>query len=562
MLAFVLSLVPLEFAAAMKQEEPGQETVWDQIMAAQAAHELRSGAEYMDGKQYDRATREFAKAVIARPNEPMAHMMLGAAYYWSGQVDQAAAEFRETLRLDPKNAQGHLLMGIVYAWKGDAKSAYTEFLDATKYAPERPDAQMDLGSIEETLGMMDSALDHLRKASSLDPESPIYHYQLGMLYRHLGRDADAVESMKTALKKDPDFEDALLEMAAAWERQGDTKQAEDMFRKAVRLKSRDAVARLRLGREYLINGNPVKAREIFQDAFHLTPDTGSGLALSASFGGKPKEPNSPSPSSPPKESTEPKDPMDMLARNLERIPLDQDAKLSVEMVFLQRPKLVRAKNQEPSELKRALEQAGKPPASAPMGIRRNFILPASSGPERDTQIQKIIAELREAAKQASPDSDVRLAMNLNYIPKTASSSTSGGGAGANAQNTPKASFNPHDVGNDMGLWVMGTGWIALVEEVLPLAGEQPNHPNNADWWLSDGLAYATVGNGAQALEAFSRALSLNPRDELALLGSGVAFVEVGEEKAAIAAYRQVLEFYPKDRAAQEGLKWLLKGPAK
>src|SRR5208282_1818438 len=149
-------------AAAMQQDDPGQETVWDQIQAAQAVRELRSGAEYMEGKQYDRATREFAKAVIARPNDPIAHMMLGAAYYWAGQVEQAASEFRETLRLDPKNAQGHLLMGIVQAWKGDTKSAYTEFLDAEKYAPDRPDVQMDLGSVEATMGLYDSALDHLR----------------------------------------------------------------------------------------------------------------------------------------------------------------------------------------------------------------------------------------------------------------------------------------------------------------------------------------------------------------------------------------------------------------
>ena len=78
----------------------------------------------------------------------------------------------------------------------------------------------------------------------------------------------------------------------------------------------------------------------------------------------------------------------------------------------------------------------------------------------------------------------------------------------------------------------------------------------------DAAALATLGNGVQALAAFDRALSLDPKDELALLGRGVAFVEIGEEGQAIAAYRKALEIYPKNRAAQEGLKWLLKAPAK
>jgi Flp pilus assembly protein TadD len=558
----ILSLWTPTFA--IEQKESGQETVWDQIMAAQAVRQMRSGAESMQEKDYDRATREFAKAVIAQPNDPTAHMMLGAAYYWTGKVDLAESEFRETLRLDPKNAQGHLLMGIVRAWKGDAKASYPEFVDAVNYAPDRPDAAMDLGSIEEALGMNESALDHLRKAVQLQPQDAIYHYQLGMMYRHLGRDEDAEASMRSALKINPDFEDALLEMAAALERQGKTQEAQSMFYKAVRLKSRDAVARLRLGRVYLVNGRPDLMRDVFRDAFHLTPDTGSGLALSAAFGGKPQDSKTTSPTSNPQDSVEPKDPMEMLARNLQRIPLDQDAKLTVEMVFLQRPKLEPKKPEEGgSELKRALAQAGKPQATAatPMGVRREFILPASSGPQREAQIQKLIAELRETAKQAPQNSDVRLAMNLNYLPKS-SGRKSPSGATTTAQGTPKASYNPHDVGNDMGLWVMGTGWVPLVQEVLPLSGEQPSHPDSADWWVTDGLGYATIGNGALALTAFNRALALDPKDELALLGRAVAYVEVGDEAQAIDTYRQVLEINPKSRSAQEGLKWLLKAPAK
>src|SRR5262249_42313057 len=136
---------------------------------------------------------------------------------------------------------------------------------------------------------------------------------------------------------------------------------------------------------------------------------------------------------------EPKDPLDLLERNLERVPLDQDAKLAVEMVFIQRPRLVRAKNDEaPSALKRALEEAGRPPAKAPMGVHREFTLRAGSAGERQAQIQRVLADLREAKSHAPADSDARLAMNLNYLPKSASGSQGAGSAGrSDAQNPPK-----------------------------------------------------------------------------------------------------------------------------
>jgi len=545
---------------AAKTAEPGQETVWDEIMRAQSVREMRSGAEQMDGKQYDRAAKEFAKAVLARPDDPSPHLMLGAAYYWNNQVDSAEAEFREALRLDPKNAQGHLLMGIVHAYKGDVQSAYKSFLDAEKYGSPRSDVEMNLGSTEETLALYPQALDHLRKAAGLDPEHPLYRFQLGLLYKRLGRDADASQSFKEALNLYPDFEDALLEMGAAEERQGRAREAQSLFAKAVSLKPLDSVARLRLGRSLLLLGKDDRAREVLRDAFHVTPDkSGGGLALSASFGGRPAaSSNDEHPSAPPSDSSKaPNDPLDMVARNLERIPLDQDATLNVRMAFIPRSKLERAAPEEGASLKKALEEAGKPAKPTAIGVEREYKFRASDGALREEQIQKAIADLKEAMKNAPPDAEVRLGMQLNYVPR------SGGAARARAdsENAPKVSYQPRQVGNDLGLWVVGTGWMALVEEVLPEPQEPPRHPGGALWWVADGLGYATLGDGPRALAAFDKALELDPKEETALLGRAVGFVETGREAEAVEAYRRLLALYPKDKIARDGLAWLLRSPS-
>lgn len=545
--------------------EPGQETIWDEIMASQANRGLRLGSRYMDLKEYDIAEKEFLRAVMANPKDPVAHMMLGAAYYWTGKVDLALSEYKTSLELDPKNAQAMMLTGIALAWKGDTQGSYEAFKRAADLDPSRADIQMNLGSIEETLSMVPEAMGHFRKAVALDPKHPLYHFQLGMLYRRLGRDADAIESMRQALKLYGTFEDALLELGAADERRGDRKAAIHSFRKAVDLKSRDSVARFRLGRLYLLTGDRARAREVFAEAFHLTPEgDGAGLQLSVSFSGGKK--NAPAPAAPSAAAaTDParqsNDPLDVFARNLERVPLEQGAVMQVDVAFVPKPKLVKTASSEvPSSLKRALEKAaGADGHSSAKVVRREFPLPAANKEIRSAQIKKVLDDLRETMKDAPPDADVRLGMNLTFTRLAEASPGGKGGAGrAESDGSSKVSYQPRQVGNDMGLWVIGTGWMALVEEVLPEAGDVASQPEDSDWWVSTGLGYAAVGEGQKSLAAFDKACGLDPKNELAFLGRGVASVMTGYDSIAVAAYEEVLKINPQNRPAREGLKWLLR----
>ncbi|MBI5210427.1 MAG: tetratricopeptide repeat protein [Elusimicrobia bacterium] len=564
----LLAVVP---AALAGRTEPGQETIWDQILASQASRGMRVGSRYMDLQQYDLAESEFARAVAASPNDPTARLLLGAAYYWRGNVDGAIVEYRKAIGLDGNNAQAWMLLGIAMAWKGEAAAALEAFTKAGQFDPKRADIQMNLGSIEETMGRNIEALGHFRKAVALEPSHPLYHFQLGMLYRRLGRDGDAIESMEDALRLYTHYEDALLELGAAQERLGQTKAAVQSFRRAVALKSRDAVARFRLGRLHLLTGDKTLARDAFVDAFHLTPEgEGSGLQLSVSFaggkknaassGGGGKGAASPGPgeggSRQPAEAPagEADTPLGIFQRNLQRIPLERSAFLHVDAAFLPKPKLEKVENAESrAGLKAALEKGMRRPsdrASAKV-VRREYDLPAASQEAREKQIEKILNDLAGVLGNAPEDTEVRLGMNLTFKRMADVSSDR-----SDSTSQAKVSFQPRQVGNDMGLWVIGTGWMTLVEEVLPEPGDRPEHPDDPDWWVAAGLGYATVGDGQRAMAAFESALRLNGSHEVALLGRGVAAVMTGDEARATADYRRVLQLNPKNRPAAEGLKWL------
>ncbi|MDD5304199.1 MAG: non-canonical purine NTP pyrophosphatase [Elusimicrobia bacterium] len=544
--------------------EPGQETIWDQIMAAQAMRGMRQGHQYIEEKKYDLALQEMRRAVAADPKNPVGYMLLGVAQYWNGQVDESIASYDTAINLDPTSAQAYLLLGISYAWKGDAPESEKAFRRATELEPTRADAQMNLGSIREARGDVPEALALFRKAVDLDKKNPLYRFQLGQLYRKLGRDADAAEQLREAVKLEPEYEDAMLELGCAEERLKEDKGAIATLKRAVSIKPGDSVARMRLARLQLKAGDHGKARATLADAFHLTPENGgAGLQLSVSYAGgkraaKPGElPEDPKAKEPEAAALPETDPLAVFERNLRRVPLDQGALMKVDAVFLPRPKLVRDAPGEGGSLKKALARAhdGAPGAEgSPQAVRRDYALkPGDAGP-RDEQVKKIMEDLRRTMREAPADTDARLGMNLTFTRPVPA------GRG-DAESPAKVSYQPRQVGNDMGLWVIGTGWMALVAEVLPESGEKPDHPDDADWWTATGLAYAAVGEGQRADSAFRRATELDGGSVPAWLGRGVSSVMIGDETGAVAALRKALEISPKNRAAADGLKWLLRPAA-
>lgn len=554
-LAALLLLAAAPVRAA--KTEPGQDTVWDQIMASQAQRELRQGHEYLQAKQYGKALDEIKRAVAQNPKEPLGRLLLGVAQYWNGLVDDSISSYRTAIALDPDNAEGHLLLGISYAWKDDAASAEAEFRRAAELDPARADAQMNWGSIRESRGDYPGALELFRKAVDLDKKNPLYRFQLGSLYRKLGRDADAVAEFKEAVRLSPDYEDALLELGCAQERLKADADALATLKKAVDLKPGDAVARLRLARLLLASGQTKKARAALAGAFRLTPEEGGpGLQLSVSFAGGKKPAPAGGAAGPGRPDAapepEPADQLSLFERNLRRVPLEQAAVMNVDAVFLPRPKLVKNGPAEGSSLRKALAQAAAGGAdSAPKAVRREYTLTASGAAERDAQIKKVMDDLRRVMRDAPPDADTRLGMNLTFTHPV-----DAGRADADPAHPPKVSFEPRRVGNDMGLWVMGTGWMALAAEILPEPGEAPPHAGDADWWTALGLGYATVGESQRAMEAFQNATRLDAGSPTAWLGRAVAAVLDGDENGAASDLKRVLALEPKNKAAADGLKWL------
>jgi tetratricopeptide (TPR) repeat protein len=500
----------------------GQATVWDRIMAEQSAVNLRRGYALMSEENYPAAADEFFKASQKNPQDPWPRLFYGSALYWLGAPDKALDEFEEALRLDPRNSMALQLRGIVRARAGQYGDALLDFLASERLDPSRADVKMNAGSVFQALGNPAKALDYFRAAAALDPANPLYRYQLGMFYSRLGRYDQAAAQLEKAVSIFPAYEDAVLELAVLRERDGALPEAIKLYRKALALKPGDSVARFRLGWALRKAGRAGEIKKILENAFLLAPaNEKGGISMDLAYAGGPAPAGAGPQSSP-------------LFSALKKIPPDQEARVVLEMLETPKAALPAA---APGEKPQGQFGAAfrKPKVSY---TKREYFLPASTPEEREKRAGAVAVEAEKLLKGISPSNDARLNFNIETgRPKPA--------AGAKA----KALYKPRDVGNDMGLWVMGDNWLDNAAEALEEMESAPE-PDEPGLKLLRGLGYLLLGEHSLALEQFSGG---GPQ---AALGRSAALVEAGAEEKALAECLEALRLEPGNKIALANRAWL------
>ncbi len=514
---------------------PGYGTVWDRIMAEQSLMNLRKGYMLMEAEKYPEAANEFLKAIARTPSEPYARILYGSSLYWLGEPDKAMTEFNTAAELDQGNAVAYQLMGIVYARKGEFQQALDKFLKAMALAPDRGDVKMNIGSIYQSLGDMDKSLDYLREAARLEPGNPLYQYQLGLLYSRLGRAAEAKAAFRNALSSFRDYEDAMFELAVLEEKDGNFKEAAKLYRKALEIKPGDNVARFRLGCLLYRTGDGKRLNGLLEDAFLLTPTNAKGgISISLAYAGGPAAQDTPPDTGKP----------GSLENAVARIPADEDINIKAELISIPRPQLTTQTEGKPGGLKAGLEQSFKRPKVT--ALRREYSLPAGDLRKRGARAAQIAAEIDKALKAATLEGQ-STRMSINIETRKASLNS--------AAPDPGVVYKPRDVGNDMGLWVMGTNWLENVEDALEELRDAPGLTvRDAGLNVLRGLGSLILGEPDSALAAMEGVQSGVSGD----LGRCAAWVVKGSQEKALEACLDALRKEPKNKTALANKKWLMK----
>jgi tetratricopeptide (TPR) repeat protein len=134
------------------------------------------GVDYCAREQYDKAIREFNKALRLNPyytlaykNRAIAYLRVGAAMPGQSRpcFQQALFDYNIVLMLDPKNPDAYRERGLVHARMGDADKAIVDFTQAIKIKPEFPEAYRSRSKAYRDKGDIDRAVADLEQAIKL-----------------------------------------------------------------------------------------------------------------------------------------------------------------------------------------------------------------------------------------------------------------------------------------------------------------------------------------------------------------------------------------------------------
>ncbi len=240
LLAFVLLLSGCGSTGAKTSPDPGGEAATQRNPAAAEATR-NVGEAYLAGGNLVAALREFKKAELLNPDDPITLFDIGLVYYYRGRYEQAIEYFQKAIRMKPG------------------------------YAP----AINSLGNTYSAMGEWDKAIE----SYELIIEDPFYgtpHFALsnmGLAYYQKKDFAQAERYLLEALKINPDFINALGGLGVLYIDQGRYEEAVSRLERAVRKEPKVAQQYFELGRAYRAMKNNVRARAEFSRAAELAPDS-------------------------------------------------------------------------------------------------------------------------------------------------------------------------------------------------------------------------------------------------------------------------------------------------
>ncbi|RPJ43860.1 MAG: tetratricopeptide repeat protein, partial [Deltaproteobacteria bacterium] len=140
----------------------------------------------------DKARRITLQRAEKYPDDKKVFLLLGGFYTDIGAYDKAIKEFNKALELDPNYGEAHNELGYNYLWMGDYSKAVEHF---KKYVSLRPGEANPLDSLAEAyfyMGQLDEALANYKVALKINPALESPYFSVGYIYALKAEYAEAM----------------------------------------------------------------------------------------------------------------------------------------------------------------------------------------------------------------------------------------------------------------------------------------------------------------------------------------------------------------------------------
>ncbi|OQA90483.1 MAG: TPR repeat-containing protein YrrB [Elusimicrobia bacterium ADurb.Bin231] len=217
------------------------------------------GVSYLNNRQFDKAIKEFNKAVKFNDQYAPGYFNLGVCYEALERYDDALVNYEKAYNLDKSQPISKMRMDVIYHRK------------AVKSNPRNVDAYLRLGGVLKALNELDEAISAFEEAIKLKPDMLYPYLGLGMSFHSKGWYDKALEIYKIALQKDPSFADVYGNMGVTYFELAKYDEGIEVCKKALELDPRNPVFHFNLGSCYEGKGMIAQAKDEYKRALELDP---------------------------------------------------------------------------------------------------------------------------------------------------------------------------------------------------------------------------------------------------------------------------------------------------
>ena len=377
----------------------------------------------------------------------------------------------------------------------------------------------------------------LRVAEQLDPRYLPVYVALGDVALGLGEPDQAATEYQKAVSRQGNYSPALDGLGRLAEARGDPEQAIVRYREAIRANPGYAPPYVHLGAIFLRQQRRDEAVALFREALRFRPDFAAGYALLGLAYGELGRRNEAASLLEKAAALEPENPEHRLVYG--RLALGWDDRLvarrELEAALALAPDrheplvaladLERREGRYDAALER-LATAGRLPR-----------LPEGLAPELEARgaAWRAEGERRRGLEAAAAGGDGAARLGLARLLRDTGD---GPGAALHCREAANAFDKPVDLLFECGWAALSAG---LPEQAAPLFEDVvAARPDDPRAWVNLGLAHAGLGRVARAIDAYRKALGLQPAQSEAATYLGNALYRVGRRREAEAAWRDAL----------------------
>jgi len=269
------------------------------------------GRIYLGQKENAKAEQEFQQAVSLDPKNPAPRQTLADFYVATGSTDKAEEILRKLVEEDPKDMDYRKRLISFHATQNNTDQALRLIDETLKTNPRDTEIRLMKASLLMSQDKLDESIRELQTAVENDRNSIQAYYMLGMAYLRDGKEAQAESALSSVIRIDPRYIRAYQALAQLKLGSGNVDAAIQYGRDALRADPnavemrlllgeslmgrryyREAISELeayvnarptdprgfhRLGMAYLEQGNTARAEPLLQSALDQNPGNATML---------------------------------------------------------------------------------------------------------------------------------------------------------------------------------------------------------------------------------------------------------------------------------------------